>query len=141
MDMWAAYVNLFREHAPNAKILFGRFHREASQRGCGWGPPRAMAPAHIQTESHFQGDPLVAEKPWNLKDNQKDRLSTLVRWNTPLVRARYLKEAFQLFWSYKQPGRATQHLLKWMNSAVRSKLEPFEKFVRRLRSHLDGVLA
>jgi transposase len=28
-----------------------------------------------------------------------------------------------------------------MNSALRSKLEPFQRFVRRLRSHLDGVLA
>lgn len=37
--------------------------------------------------------------------------------------------------------RAKQHLLKWMNPAMRSKLEPFKKFVRMLRSHLDGVLA
>src|SRR5262249_16430027 len=28
-----------------------------------------------------------------------------------------------------------------MNAAMRSKLEPFKKFVRMLRSHLDGVLA
>ena len=26
MDMWAAYVNLVREHAPQAQILFDRFH-------------------------------------------------------------------------------------------------------------------
>ena len=26
MDMWAAYAKLVREHAPNAKILFDRFH-------------------------------------------------------------------------------------------------------------------
>ena len=26
MDMWAAYANLVREHAPNAQILFDRFH-------------------------------------------------------------------------------------------------------------------
>jgi hypothetical protein len=30
----------------------------------------------------------------------------LVRWNTPIVRAYYLKEAFQLFWDYQQPKRA-----------------------------------
>ena len=65
----------------------------------------------------------------------------MVRWNSPLVRAWYLKESFQLFWGYKQPWRAKQHLLKWMNSAMRSKLEPFKKFVGMLRSHLDGVLA
>ena len=64
-----------------------------------------------------------------------------MRWNSPLVRAWYLKESFQLFWTYRQPWRAKQHLLKWMNSAMRSRLEPFKKFVGMLRSHLDGVLA
>jgi transposase len=61
---------------------------------------------------------LLLKNPWNLNGNQKDRLSTLVRWNTPLVRAWYLKEAFQLFWEYKQPKRAKDHLEKWMRSAM-----------------------
>jgi transposase len=26
MDMWAAYANLLKEHAPQAQILFDRFH-------------------------------------------------------------------------------------------------------------------
>src|ERR1017187_10455024 len=64
-----------------------------------------------------------------------------VRWNTPIMRAYYLKEAFQLFWDYKQPKRAEEHLEKWMRSAMRSRLEPFKKFVRMLRGHLDGILA
>ena len=84
---------------------------------------------------------LLVKNPWNLTNDQKERLSTLIRWNTPLVRAWYLKEAFQLFWGYHQPKRAEDYLTKWMNSAMRSKLEPFKKFVRMLRSHLDGVLA
>ena len=73
---------------------------------------------------------LLLKNPWNLNQDQNERLSTLVRWNTPLVRAWYLKEAFQLFWAYKQPWRAEQHLRKWMNSAMRSKLEPFKKFAK-----------
>jgi len=55
---------------------------------------------------------------WNLDSRQKERLSTLVRWNSPLVRSWYLKESFQLFWAYKQPWRAKQHLLKWMTLAI-----------------------
>ena len=51
------------------------------------------------------------------------------------------KEAFQLFWWYRQPKRAADHLEKWMRSAMRSRLEPFKKFVRMLRWHLDGILA
>jgi len=54
---------------------------------------------------------------------------------------RWVKEAFQLFWFYRQPKRAGDHLEKWMRSAMRSRLEPFKKFVRMLRGHLDGILS
>jgi transposase len=84
---------------------------------------------------------LLLKNPWNLSDDQKERLSTLVRRNAPIVRAYYLKEAFQMLWDYQQPKRAEDHLEKWMRSAMRSRLEPFKKFVRMLRVHLDGILA
>ena len=47
---------------------------------------------------------LLLKNPWNLNADQKECLSTLVRWNAPIVRACYLQEAFQLFWEYRQPG-------------------------------------
>ena len=143
MDMWAAYAKLVRDHAVNAQILFDRFHIvkhlnqavEAARRDL-W---RELT---TKQRVSFRGTRwLLLKNPWNLSSAQKERLSTLVRWNSPLVRAWYLKESFQLFWIYKQPARAKQHLLKWMNSAMRSRLEPFKKFVGMLRSHLDGVLA
>jgi transposase len=58
---------------------------------------------------------LLLKNPWNLTGDQKERLSTLVQWNTP-IRARVLnlKEAFHLFWNYQQPKRAKDHLEKWM---------------------------
>ena len=84
---------------------------------------------------------LLLKNPWNLRTDERERLSTLVRWNTPIVRAYYLKEAFQLFWQYRQPARAQQHLRRWMHSAMRSRLQPFQELVRMLRAHLDGILA
>ena len=139
MDMWAAYAKLVRDHAVNAQILFDRFHivkhLDAARRDL-W---RQLT---TKERVSFKGTRwLLLKNPWNLSSGQKERLSTLVRWNSPLVRAWYLKESFQLFWTYRQPWRAKQHLLKWMNSAMRSRLEPFKKFVGMLRSHLDGVLA
>jgi len=143
MDMWAAYAKLVRDYAVHAQILFDRFHIvkhlneavDAARRDL-W---RQLT---TQERVSFKGTRwLLLKNPWNLSSGQKERLSTLVRWNSPLVRAWYLKESFQLFWTYRQPWRAQQHLLKWMNSAMRSRLEPFQRFVGLLRSHLDGVLA
>jgi hypothetical protein len=51
---------------------------------------------------------LLLKNPWNLSDDQKERLSTLVQWNMPIEGAYYLKEAFQLFCFTSSPrGPAT----------------------------------
>ena len=121
MDLWAPYANLVREHAVNAQILFDRFHIvkhlneavDAARREL-W---RQLA---SKERASFKGTRwLLLKNPWNVNSDQKERLSTLVRWNTPLVRAWYLKESFQPFWGYQQPWRAKQYLLKWMHSAMR----------------------
>ena len=143
MDMWAAYGKLLREHAPNAQILFDRFHIVKHLHEAVDEVRRSlMRQLSLRERATFKGTRwLLLKNPWNLNQNQKERLSTLVRWNSPLVRAWYLKEVFQLFWTYRQPRRAEQHLRKWMNSAMRSKLQPFKSFVRMLRAHLDGILS
>jgi transposase len=142
MDMWASYANLVREHAPQAQILFDRFHivkhlQEAVEEVRRSEMRRLVGREKATFKSTRW---LLLKNPWNLTGEQKERLSTLVRWNTPIVRAYYLKESFQLFWEYRQPKRAQDYLRKWMSSAMRSRLEPFKKFVRMLRSHLDGIL-
>ncbi len=142
MDMWATYANLVREHAPNAQLLFDRFHIVQHLNEAVDAVRRQLWRQLVSKEKvAVKGTRwLLLKNPWNLTNYQKERLSTLVRWNSPLVRAWYLKEAFQLFWAYKQPKRAEEYLTKWMRSAMRSRLEPFKRFVRMLRSHLDGVL-
>lgn len=142
MDMWAAYVNLVSEHAPQAQILFDRFHivkhlQEAVDEVRRSEVRRLTGKEKVTFKSTRW---LLLKNPWNLTNEQKERLSTLVRWNSPIVRAYYLKESFQLFWDYKQEKRAQDLLKKWMSSAMRSRLEPFKKFVRMLRSHLGGIL-
>ena len=143
MDMWAAYANLVRAHAPQAQILFDRFHIVKHLNEAVDAVRRELwRQLTAKERAEFKGTRwLLLKNPWNLTPAQNERLSTLVRWNSPLVRAWYLKESFQLFWSYQQPKRAKDFLEKWMHSAMRSKLEPFKKFARMLRSHLDGVLA
>ena len=141
MDMWSAYAKLVREYAPQAQILFDRFHIvKHLQEAVDKVRSSEMRRLSGQQKATFKKTRwLLLKNPWNLTNDQKERLSTLVRWNTPIVRAYYLKESFQLFWDYRQPKRAEEHLHKWMNSAMRSRLEPFKKFVRMLRSHLDGI--
>ena len=142
MDMWAPYAKLVREHATNAQILFDRFHIVKHLHEAVEEVRRSeMRRLSVKERVVFKRSRwLLLKNPWNLTGDQKERLSTMVRWNTPIVRAYYLKESFQLFWDYRQPGRAKSHLEKWMRSAMGSRLEPFKTFVRMLRGHLDGIL-
>jgi transposase len=143
LDMWQAYLKAVRIHAPNAQVLFDRFHLvQHLNRAVDEVRRSEMHRLSGQEKTSFKRTRfLLLKNPWNLRTEERERLSTLVRWNTPIVRAYYLKEAFQLFWEYRQTGRGADHLRRWMHSAMRSRLQPFKQFVRRLRAHLDGVLA
>jgi hypothetical protein len=70
----------------------------------GNSPPRKESPSR---------EPVAAaEEPVESEQRPERTASTLVRWNSPLVHAWYLKESFQLFWTYRQSWCAKQHLLK-----------------------------
>jgi transposase len=143
LDRRQAYLQAVQLHAPNAQILFDRFHLvQHLNRAVDEVRRSEMRRLSGQEKTSFKRTRfLLLKNPWNLRTDERERLSTLVRWNTPIVRAYYLKEAFQLFWDYRQTGRAADHLRRWMHSARRSRLAPFKDFVRLLRGHLEGVLA
>jgi transposase len=143
LDMWQAYLQAVQVHAPNPQVLFDRFHLvQHLNRAVDEVRRSEMRRLSGQEKTSFKRTRfLLLKNPWNLRTEERERLSTL-RWKTPIVRAYYLKEAFQLFWSYcRQPARAEEHLRRWMHSAMRSRLQPFKEFVRRLRAHLAGVVA
>jgi len=143
LDMWQASLNAVQHHAPNAQVLFDRFHLvQHLNRALDEVRRREWRRLSGREKTSFKRTRfLLLKNPWNLTSDERERLSTLVRWNSPIERAYYLKEVFQLFWTYRQPARAAQHLRRWMHSALRSRLGPFKELVRPLRAHLDGVLA
>ena len=107
LDMWQAYLKALQNHAPQARVLFDRFHLVHIRIGR-WSEMRRLSGREKTAfkKTRF----LLLKNPWSLRTEERERLSTLVRWNTPIVRAYYLKEAFQLFWDYRQRARAEQHL-------------------------------
>jgi transposase len=140
MDMWAPYAILVRQHALNAQILFDRFHivkhlKEALEE-VRRSEMRLSAKERVVFKRRRW---LLLKNPWNLKLGKKDRPSTLVQWNPPIVRAYYLKEVFQLSRDYKQPAPAKAHLQKWMHPAMRRAWN-IQEIRAVLRGNLDGIL-
>jgi len=142
-DMWAVYVDAIREKLPQAFIVFDRFHVVQHLN-------RAVDEVRRECWRQLTGEERSAFKktrwlwlknPWNLRAEEKRRLSILCRQvNQPIVRAYYLKEAFQRFWDYKAPGWSEPYLRHWLWAASHSRLAPFVRFARMIRQHLDGIL-
>jgi transposase len=141
-DMWAIYVDAVRQNLPRALVVFDRFHVVQHLN-------RAVDEVRRQAWRQLRGEEKSAFKktrwlwlknPWNLKREEKRRLSALCQRNSPIVRGYYLKEAFQRFWDYKSEGWSAPYLKQWLWWASHSRLEPFVKFARMIRGHLDGIL-
>jgi len=106
MDMWAPYAKLVREHATNAQILFDRFqHRQAPPRAVEEVRRSEMRRLSVKERVVFQAQPLVCcEESLESHRRPKGTLSTMVRWNTPIVRAYYLKGIFPALWTTGNPA-------------------------------------
>jgi transposase len=67
-------------------------------------------------------------------------MSELLGYNLRVVRAYLMKEDFERFWEYKTPYWAGRFLDAWCVRAMRSKMEPMNKFVRLLRRHRELLM-
>jgi transposase len=142
-DMWAAYVEAVREKLPQATVVCDRFHVvqhvnravDEVRREIWRGLPTEEKRAFKNTRW------LWLRNPWNLKPEQKRRLSELCRKNSGIVRAYYLKESFQRFWDYRLRGWAEPYMKQWLWWASHSRLKPFVRFGRMIRAHTEGVPA
>lgn len=142
-DMWAPYLDALKENLPRATVVFDRFHVVQHLNAAVDTVRREIwrqLPA--EEKSAFKNTRwLWLSNPWNLRPEQKRRLSALCRRNSPIVRAYYLKEAFQRFWDYQRRGWAEPYLRQWLWWASHSRLQSFVGFSRMIRAHLAGILA
>lgn len=144
MDLSAAFIKAVEDSAPQAQIVFDRFHvqrlagdaldevrREQLRELRGTAKGREL----------FQSRFALLKNPWNLTASESGRLSQVQRANAPLYRAYLLKETLAKSLDYRQPARAERALKQWLAWAARSRLKPFVRAARTVRKHFDGILA
>lgn len=144
MDMSAGYRRAVMDHAPQAAIVFDRFHVQKLAND-------ALDRIRRDIMREAEEDDLkraIKRTRWPLLKNAEDRtardarkLSEVERTYKPLYRAYLLKEALRQALSRKQPWRARRDLEEWIAWAQRSRLAPFKRLARTLRKHLDGIVA
>ena len=143
MDMWEAFMTVVGRKAPQARIIFDRFHivkhlnEAVDQTRRELIRPLKGKPRRDLKNTKF---PLLKAKN---NRTAKDRrvLREQVKANRSLYRAMLLRDDFMDLYTYKSETWAAKFLRNWINTAIRSKIEPIKRKARMIRKHFDGVLA
>lgn len=144
LDLSGAHIKSVSENAPQAKMVFDRFHVQRLAHDALDQVRRAQVrdaagseEAHVIKKTRF----ALQKNPWNLNDIEREKLAAVQAKNKPLYRAYLLKETLAAILDRRQVNVARDKLGEWLGWAARSKLQPFVRVARTIRAHLDGVLA
>jgi transposase len=144
MDLSAAYRTSVTTHAPQAELVFDRFHiqRLASDAVDAVRRSEVRAAESKEDARALKGTrwPLL-KSPWNLNADESAKLADLERANQRIFRAYLLKEGLADILRRRQPGVAARELTRWCNWASRSRLKPFVKLARTIKQFSAGILA
>jgi transposase len=143
IDMSAAYESVIRKHAPQAEIVFDRFHVARLANNALTEVRREEARKLNPSEhSALKGTRWVLlKRRERLRADEASTLAAIQATNAPVYRAHLLKESFLDIFTTKERRAAEERLSAWLAWACRSRLKPFVRLSRTVRKHLDGILA
>ena len=143
MDMWKPFRNATRDRAPQAAIVFDKFHI-ISHLNDALDEVRRREYKRLSGEQrrYIKGQryTLLSRKE-NLKLEGRASLRLLLKNNRRLHVAYLLKEQFGQLWDYRSEGWARRFFEHWKVALRWQRLEPFEKFAKMIERHWDGIAA
>jgi transposase len=143
MDMWKPFRTSTARHAPQASILFDKFH-VLRHLGDALDQIRKSEYARLSgRDRRFikgQKYTLLAHRE-NLTLDGRRALKTLLAANKRLNTAYVLKESFGQLWEYEREGWARRFFDEWRAALKWQRLGPYEKFAAMIARHWDGIAA
>ena len=143
MDMWKPFRNATKARAPQAAILFDKFHI-LRHLGDALDKVRKSEYARLsgRDRSFIKGQKytLLSHRE-NLTLQGRTALKKLLGANKRLNMAYVLKESFGQLWDYEREGWARRFFDNWRASLKWQRLEHYEKFAAMIDRHWDGIAA
>jgi transposase len=143
MDMWKPFRNSTQRHAPQAAILFDKFH-VIRQLGEALDKVRKAEYARLDgTKRRFIKGQKYAllSHPQNLTGSARKNLKLLLAANKRLNTAYLLKESFGQLWDYSSEAWARKFFENWRAQLKWQRLKPYEAFAAMIERHWDGIAA
>ena len=143
MDMWKPFRNATHARAPQAAILFDKFH---VMRHLGEALDKVRKSEYVRLSGknrrYIKGQKYtLLSRHENLILEGRRSLKTLLAANKRLNTAYLLKESFGQRWDYEREGWARRFFENWRASLKWQRLEPYEKFAKMIDRHWDGIAA
>lgn len=143
MDMWKPFRNATQACAPNAAILFDKFH---VLRHLGEALDKVRKSEYARLSGHqrryIKGQKYTLLSRWdNLTLESRQALKILLAANKRINTAYLLKESFGQLWSYEREGWARRFFENWRASLRWQRLKPYERFAEMIDRHWDGIAA
>ena len=141
MDMWKPFRNSVIHNAPNARIIFDKFHimRHLSK---ALDEVRRSEYKRLSGEdrSYIKGQRYtLLSRRENLSLDGRRALKKLLQANRRLNTAYVLKEAFGQLWDYRTERGARAFFTRWKDSLKWQRLHPYQKFAEMIEAHWDGI--
>ena len=145
MDMWKPFrkSTLKAEHAPQASILFDKFHiMQHLSKALDRVRKKEYARLSGKDRRFIKGQKYtLLSRRENLTQKGRQSLKLLLRANKRLNTAYLLKESFGQLWDYQTEGWARRFFNNWRDSLKWQRLEPYQKFAEMIERHWDGIAA
>jgi len=143
MDMWRAFESSTVKQAPQAAILYDKFH-VIRHLGQALDTVRKQEYKRLaeKDRSFIKGQKytLLSRKK-NLTLEERRALKKLLRANKRLHTAYLLKESFGQLWEYQRESWARRFFENWKASLKWQRLKPYEDFAEMIERHWDGIAA
>ena len=143
MDMWKAFHNSTTRNAPQANIIFDKFHI-ISHLGEALDEVRRSEYRRLtgKSRSFIKGQRYtLLSNPENLSLEGRRSLKKLLKVNRRLHTAYLLKESFGQLWDYNSETHAQAFFERWKQSLKWQRLKPYEKFAAMIDRHWSGIAA
>ena len=138
-----AVSQLDPQHAPQAAILFDKFH-VLRHLGEALDKVRKHEYARLggKARTFIKGQKYtLLSHPQNLKGPARKNLKLLLAANKRLNTAYMLKESFAQLWDYTSEAWARKFFENWRAQLKWQRLKPYEQFAALIERHWDGIAA
>jgi transposase len=143
MDMWKPFRNATQAHAPQAAILFDKFH-VMRHLGEALDKVRKSEYARLTGKDRrfIKGQKYtLLSNAENLSLEGRQSLKLLLAANKRLNTAYLLKESFGQLWHYRSEAWARRFFERWRAALKWQRLTPYETFAAMIDRHWDGIAA